>query len=271
MAKHIIFEIRGARFFGERSGEGETVVFLHAGVADRRMWRDQMAAFSGRYETVAYDRRGFGKTVTEDEPFSHVEDLRAVLDQLGRSTASLVGCSQGGRIALDFALAYPERVRKLVLIAAAVSGAPPPETIPAEIEQRLIELDEAETSGDLTRINELEAHLWLDGPTSAIGRVKGEVRDLFLDMNGIALQLPELTQEVEPVSAYERLTEVQIPVLVIWGALDFPHLRERCRHLVERIPAAEGIEILDTAHLPNLEKPELINRLLTDFLENKSR
>ncbi|MDJ0754547.1 MAG: alpha/beta hydrolase [Ardenticatenaceae bacterium] len=271
MTEHIIFEIGGARVFSERSGEGETVVFLHAGVADRRMWRDQMAAFSGRYETVAYDRRGFGKTVTEDEPFSHVQDLRAVLDQLGRSTASLVGCSQGGRIALDFALAYPERVRKLVLIATAISGAPPPETIPAEIEERLIELDEADTAGDLKRLNELEARLWLDGPTSVTGRVKGELRDLFLDMNGIALRLPELTQEIEPVSAYERLAEVQIPVLVIWGALDFPHLRERCQHLVEKIPAAEGAEIPDTAHLPNLEQPEIVNRLLADFLENKSR
>jgi pimeloyl-ACP methyl ester carboxylesterase len=78
--------------------------------------------------------------------------------------------------------------------------------------------------------------------------------------------MPELTQELEPASAYERLADLSLPVLVMWGELDFPHVKESCRHLVDTLPAATGKEIPGTAHLPNLEQPDLINRLLREFL-----
>ena len=115
-------------------GKGHPLIFLHAGVADRRMWRSQMAELSDAYQTVAYDRRGFGETTTADESFSNVADLRAVLDQLAIPTLSLIGCSQGGRVVIDFTLAYPARVKKLVLIGPAVSGAPQPKVFPPEAE-----------------------------------------------------------------------------------------------------------------------------------------
>jgi pimeloyl-ACP methyl ester carboxylesterase len=236
-------------------------------VADKRMWRQQLVDLSDTFQVVAYDRRGFGETTTADEAFSHVEDLRDLLDQLGLSSAALVGCSQGGRIAIDFALAYPHRVTGLGLIAPAISGAPEPETFLPDIEARLAALDEAEEANDLARVNLLEANVWLDGPTSPAGRVSGPLRDLFLDMNGIALGKPELTQEIELASAYERLADLSVPVLVIWGDLDFPHLRERCRHLVDTIPLVRGEEIPGTAHLPNLEQPETINRLLRSLTQ----
>ena len=266
LAEILNFEIGSAQLIGERTGAGELLLFLHAGVGDRRMWRPQMIALSRNYQTVAYDRRGFGETTTADEVFSHVEDLRAVLDQVGNTLVTLVGCSQGGRIAVDFALAYPQRVSRLVLIAPAISGAPAPDTFPEDILERLKKLDEADEADDLEQVNAIEAALWLDGPTSQEGRVGGKLRELFLDMNGIALRMPELTKETEPAAAYDRLPQLGLPVLVIWGELDFPHVQERCRQLVDMIPAAQGQEITDTAHLPNLEQPDLINTLLWKFL-----
>ena len=266
MVEELKFEIGSAQLAGERSGEGKLLIFLHAGVADKRMWRYQIAELSDRYQTVAYDRRGFGATITTDEAFSHVEDLKEVLNQLDSSSVSLIGCSQGGRIALDFALAYPQRVNMIVLISPAVSGAPAPETVPTDIELRLKALDEAEEANDLDRVNAIEANLWLDGPTSPTGRVDDELRDLFLDMNSIALRMPELTKELEPPSAYERVSDLRLPALVIWGELDFPHIKERCRQLVDSMSAAAGREIIGTAHLPNLEQPDRINELLRDFL-----
>src|SRR5262245_29941298 len=92
-----------AQLTGTEDGAGPAVVFLHAGVADKRMWRDQMAAFAGRHRVVAYDRRGFGESRYAAETFSHMRDLRNVLDELKIETACLVGCSQGGRFAVDFA------------------------------------------------------------------------------------------------------------------------------------------------------------------------
>ena len=266
MTETVKFETGSAQLVGERAGTGPLLLFLHAGVADRRMWREQIVELSDHYQTVAYDRRGFGATRSADEVFSHVEDLRAVLDQLGSSTVTLVGCSQGGRIAIDFTLAYPQRVNRLVLIAPAVSGAPDPGAFPEEIQARLAALDEAEAAKDLAKINAIETDLWLDGPTSPVGRVAGELRDLVLAMNGIALGMPPLTQELEPAAAYARLSDLSVPVLVIWGELDFPHIKERCRHLVGAIPAAKGHEIPGAAHLPNLEQPAMINKLLREFL-----
>ena len=263
-----IFKIpRGqALIVGEYTGSGNSLVFLHAGVADRRMWHPQIANLKNDYHIIAYDRRGFGETTSADEPFSHVEDLRAVLDHLGISTVSLVGCSQGGRIAIDFALTYPRQVHELVLFAPAISGAPIPEALPMDIETLLDTLEEAEEAGDLARINAIEANLWLDGPTSVAGRVGGALRELFLDMNGIALNMPDLTEEIEPLPAYERLAELSFPTLVISGKLDFPHVIERCRYLADTILSAQWQEIPDTAHLPNLEQPTLINKLLRTFL-----
>ncbi|MEM7553421.1 MAG: alpha/beta hydrolase [Cyanobacteria bacterium P01_A01_bin.84] len=265
MKESFKLKIDSAKIVGECSGEGESLIFLHAGVADRRMWCYQIAQLSNSYQVVTYDRRGFGETITTDESFSHIEDLQEVLFQLDISTASLIGCSQGGRIAIDFTLAYPERVNALVLIAPALSGAPVPSQFAPEIQARMEELDEAEKMDNLERINAIEANLWLDGAISSPGRVGGTLKELFLDMNGIALKKPELTKEIEPTSAYERLSNLSLPTLVIWGELDFPHIKQRCKYIVNTIPDARGEEIPGTAHLPSLEKPEVINKLLQDF------
>lgn len=266
MTETFKLNIGSAKLACDRSGIGKPLIFLHAGVADKRMWHDQMAGLSDSYQIIACDRRGFGETITIDEGFSHIEDLRKVLDKLEVSTTFLVGCSQGGRIAMDFTLAYPQRVTKLVLISPAISGAPAPETFAPEIQAGFDALEEAEEMNDLARVNAIEANLWLDGATSASGRVCGALRELFLDMNGIALRMPELTQEIEPNNAYEKLAQLSLAVLVIWGELDFEHIKERCKYIVDTIPDAYGEEIPGTAHLPNFEKPEIINKLLGDFL-----
>ena len=266
MAENFFTELGAAKLAGEQAGEGPPLIFLHAGVADRRMWQPQMAELSESFRTIAYDRRGFGQTETADVPFSHVEDLRTILDRLDIQRAALVGCSQGGRVALDFTHAYPEKVKQLVLIAPAISGAPSPQSFPARALELDAELEEAEEVGDLDRINAIEAIFWLDGPTSSEGRVGGEIRDLFLDMNGIALAMPELAHEIEPPSAYDRLTDLHLPLLVLWGDLDFPHAQERCRYLVGQVAGARGQVIPGTAHLPNLEQPQLVNSLIREHL-----
>lgn len=266
MTQPLTVFVSSAELMGERRGVGAGTLFLHAGVADRRMWQGQLAALQADFFVAAYDRRGFGETQCQDEAFSHTDDLEAVLDFLDLESVTLVGCSQGGRVALDFALENPERVTSLILVAPAVSGAPEPSDVPAEIESLLEDLAHAEDAGDVARVNQIEAHLWLDGPLSPEGRVGGEIRDLFLEMNGAALRAPELTQEREPPSAFERLTDLSMPTLVLWGDLDFPHVQERCRQLANTIPDAKAREMKGAAHLPSLEQPDVFNQALLDFL-----
>ncbi len=241
------------------------LVFLHAGVCDRRMWTAQLAAFAGSRRVVAYDRRGFGATQCQPESYRFVDDLDAVLKASVQGVAVLVGCSQGGRIAVDFALTYPERVAALVLVAPAISGAPDPASYPLAI-QVLIEAGEAaERDADIERLNAIEAHAWLDGPAAPEGRVGGALRALFLDMNGRALRAAPAGDETGRVAAFDRFSELKMPVLFVLGALDFPHVNERGRLLSGRV-GAELVEMESVAHLPPLERPDAFNALLRDWL-----
>lgn len=199
--------------------------------------------------------RGFGETRAEKEDFSAVADLLAVIDAVGNGAPTiLVGCSQGGRIALDTALLHPSYVRALVLIAPAVSGAPEP-IYPPEIEGLMAQLKDAEQAGDLDRVNAIKAHLWLDGPLQPEERVTGEARRLFLDMNAIALRSPPAGSNLDVVPTFHRLREISAPSLVIWGDLDFPHIQERSRHIATMMLKGSGHMLTGTAHLPSLERP----------------
>ena len=259
-----------ARLAATVVGHGDPVVFLHAAVCDSRMWRAQLDAVGASNKAIAYDRRGFGETRAEKEDFSAVADLLAVIDAVGNGAPTiLVACSQGGRIALDAAFLHPSRVRALILIAPSVSGAPEP-IYPPAIERLTAKLGEAQEAGDLDRMNAIKAHLWLDGPLQPEGRVTGEARRLFLDMNGIALRSPPTGSNLDVAPTFDRLGEISTPSLVIWGDLDFPHIQERCRHMAATMPNASSHVMTGTAHLPSLERPTEVTGLLADFIDRCS-
>lgn len=248
-------------------GHGPSVVFLHAGVADSRMWQHQIEAVGHNHRAIAYDRRGFGATPAADVSYSDVGDLIAVLDEFAPNLPAIViGCSNGGRIAIDAALAAPGRIGALILVAPSIGGAPPG-GYPDEAKPTIEALEAAESARDLDRVNELEAQLWLDGPLARPGRVRGAARQLFLDMNGIALRSPKLGQALKQPPAYPRLHEIGTPTLVIWGSCEFPDISRLCQHLVDEIPEAQGQIMRDVAHLPSLERPVEVTGLIARFID----
>jgi pimeloyl-ACP methyl ester carboxylesterase len=243
--------------------EGPAVVLLHAGVADRRAWRDVAPALHARgADVLAYDRRGFGETPATTEPFRHVDDLLGLIDR----PSWLVGNSQGGLISLDAALLAPERILGLVLIAPAVSGAPDlpvDDPDPAAL-ALMAAIEEADAAGDLDRLNRLEVHYWLDGPTSPEGRVGGAARELALDMNGTALRsgLPE-GAGASGLDAWSRLGEIAAPATLVWGSLDEPEAVVVCRELAERLGnVRDAVELPGVAHLPALERPDVVEGII---------
>jgi pimeloyl-ACP methyl ester carboxylesterase len=255
-----------ARIVGWRQGEGLPVVFLHAGVCDTRMWHAQMAAAAEMgWEAIGYDRRGFGETEAEDVAFSPVDDLEAVLDALDIHAAVLVGCSRGGGLAVDFALRHPGRVIGLVLIGTSVTGAP----WSATAEERALELAEEDAweRGDRDMLNRVMAHQWLDGPRAQSGRVGGAVRALFLDMNAIALAKPPLGDEETPEPAWPRMEQVGAPTLLIVGGEDFTAIIDRHDDLSERMPNAFATVLEGCAHIPSIERPDLVDALIVEFLD----
>jgi pimeloyl-ACP methyl ester carboxylesterase len=244
---------------GERwDGEGTPVVLLHAGVADRRVWNDVVPRLDA--PVVAYDRRGFGETPPSPEPFSHVDDLLAVLDATVDGPAWLVGNSMGGALALDTALTAPERVAGLVLIAPAVSGEPEE----GELDPATARLDAAlEAAPDPGEVLRLETWLWLDGPAGPEGRVGGAARELALDMNRRILANEGSENAGEGgVDAWSRLEEIGAPVTIAWGELDVPLIVEQCHTIAERIPGARPQELAGVAHLPSLERPDELAALI---------
>lgn len=255
-----------ARLATEIAGRGAPVVFLHAAVFDRTMWRAQIDGVAADHTAIAYDRRGFGATVADEEDHSPVADLLAVIEACaGVRPATLVVCSQGGRIALDFALRHPSRTRALVLIAPSISGAPEP-AYPPEIAALMASLAAAEAAHDWDRVSAIKAHLWLDGPLQHEGRVSGALRETFLQKNAATLHQPPIGANLDTASAFPRLADIAAPSLVIWGDFDFPHIRERSRLLGITMPNGSGHELAGAAHLPSLERPQEVTRLLAGFL-----
>lgn len=152
-----------------------------------------------------------------------------------------------------------------MLIGTSITGAP----WTATAEEQSIEMAEEDAweRGDVDLLNKVQAHEWLDGPRSRSGRVSGPARDLFLDMNGKALAKPRLTKEEAPPDAWSRMDEVNAPTLLVVGDEDFTALVERHETLSETMPNAFAVVLEGAAHIPSIEKPELVNSLLLQFLD----
>lgn len=263
MSERFVIARTGCDLAGERwPGGPHLVVLLHEGVSDRRGWRQVAERLAPGVTVVAYDRRGYGESAVSTAPFTHVDDLLAVLDREPAGQAWLVGASAGGGLALDAALLAAGRVAGLVLIGPAVSGGPEPELDPDT--QRFDSLlDAAIAAGDLAEVNRLETWLWLDGPAQREGRVGGAARALALDMNAVILRNAAREDEGDSgVEAWPRLAEIQVPVMVACGQFDVPVLIDRSRDLAGRLPKGRYRELPAMAHQPYLEDPGRVAELI---------
>ena len=232
---------------------GTDVVLFHAGVTDRRAWGPVLEVLSPRHRCVTFDARGFGDSTYDLEPFSRADDAPAVMDAAGVAYGVLIGCSIGGRTALDIALDHPERVSGLVLVGSATSGAPEEEHDPPDIAALIERLEAAEGAGDLEEVNRFEAQIWLDGAAGPEGRVAGATRELFLTVNRQALSAPPTGEEDRTSRAWHRLEEISVPTLVLVGELDLVEFQARSESAALRIRGATCVRLPGVAHLPTLE------------------
>ena len=255
--------INGARIHYARAGEGMPVVLLHAGVADHRMWEPQIREFSKHFDVVAPDMRGFGRSELPAQRWSPEEDVLGLVDELRLKPGHVVGCSMGGGLAIDFALAHPERISKLVLVGPGISGV----EFGPKYPELFAEMEAADKAGDHKGIAEADARLWLDGPRRPRGYVKDPLRKLFFEMNdNFDSDWEHAPIEHAGPPAAERLHEISAPTLVVVGDEDAPPIFDAVEMLMEKVPHARKAVIHDAAHLPNLEHPEEFNRIVLEFL-----
>lgn len=257
-----------ARIYFERSGAGPAVLFIHAGVADLRMWDSQVEGLSDQFDCIRFDMRGFGRSENRAESYSPSADVAAVLDHLHVERADLVGLSMGGGLAVRFALEHPGRVRSLCLVAAGVGGWEEP---PNELElAENAEVEKAFAAGDWDRATELEVNYWLDGPGRA-GRVNAEIREKMMQMCRGTYGRAEPAAKPVPLDppAIRRLSEIDVPTLVIVGTFDESSILDIANLLAEQIPGAKKIVYEGAAHMINLEQPDRFNSDLLNFLRGQ--
>ena len=257
-------DVHGARLHFEERGEGHPLLLIHGGLADMRMWDDQMDAFTARYRVIRFDMRGFGQSTMPPGNFSFHADIAGLLDALGIPSAYLLGLSFGGGVALDFALEYPQRVDALVLAASGIGGYRFSEATMQEIG----EIDAMIERGDIEGGVERELRLWIDGPRRRPGDVDPAVRERSRRMNAHNYEV--MSEEGTPAEldppALARLEEIHVPTLVVVGDQEIPDMLAISETLERRIRGAERAVVEGAAHHLTMEKPEVFNTLVLNFL-----
>jgi 3-oxoadipate enol-lactonase len=240
------------------------MVFVHAGVADSRMWEPQFAFFAQHFRVLRYDLRGFGRSPMPDGSFAAWRDLAAVLDSAGIREAHIVGASFGGAVAIDFALMAKDRVKSLVLVAPAVSGHAWSEAV----REFGAEEDAALEAGDLDTAVELNLRLWVDGPGRTSDQVDPTLRILVGEMQRQAFEASMVAGVLEKLSppAIERLGEISAPVLVVVGDGDVSDIDIIAWTLEQQVRGARRVVLPGAAHLVSLEQPDRFNELALNFL-----
>lgn len=225
-------KVNGVSIYYEVTGKGHPLVFIHGGGLESGSWHYQAAYFSKRYQVIAYDIRGHGKSEVQEESYSIVdcvEDLRQLLDHLEVQQACLAGLSMGGNIALSYTLDYPDRVNALILTGSNAG----------------LMLESVVNFGKVT-LDKLRNSQETDIAIRYMRAIEANVTR------------PDLT---------DRLSEITKPVLIIVGDQDKatpPHLSERMHR---RIADSQMVVIPNCGHKCHEEQPDTFNSILSDFLQ----
>jgi 3-oxoadipate enol-lactonase len=258
-------EANGTRFYYEVTGEGEPLLLIHGYNLDTRLWEDQVEAFARKYRVIRFDVRGFGQTPATEIPFTLYDDTRAVLQGLGVEKAHVAGLSFGGMVAAEFAIAYPEMVKSLILVSSGLMGH-------SRTEQRIRDTERFNQicqTGTREEALEMTIQMWFDGPGYPVNESAGNARERFRMMNEHAFSLPEFGKGIALLSppVNERLEEIKVPTLVIAGDRDYPDFLHIADVLTERIEGAQKVIIEGSAHIPPMDQPDVFNRIVLEFLE----
>ena len=236
------------------AGEGETILFCHGAAGNAASWFNQFGALAGDYRCVAYDCRGFGRslcTAVEFDTSRFATDAIAVLDHLDVARATLVCQSMGGWTGVRAALDFPDRVDRVVL---------------------------SDTIGGIALASGIESfRTYRDcggGPGASIGAsgfARKDPAGAFLyrqlsDFNRLPSGVVHAAMfDASKLVSIERARTITQPILIISGRDDVIWPPAVLEELARLLPSAERIEI-DSGHSPHLENPDAFNRALRGFL-----
>lgn len=251
--------------YAEVAGDGPAVALLHEGICDSRMWDDQWERWTGLFRLLRLDFRGFGRSPLPPEPYSHARDAIGALEGNGFERTALVAVSLGGRVALEVALARPDLVSALVLVAPGFPG----HEWSAELRAKWDAEEAAFEAGDLGAAVEVSLQTWVDGPHRRPEDVDQAVRNRVAEMQRRAYELQREWVDEEPLvpDLAQRLGELDVPALLLVGEEDQPDMKAIVERLARELPGARRATIPATAHVPTMERPREFDQLVRPFLE----
>ena len=246
--------------YEDTGGNLPPVVLAHGLLMDHEMFAPQLDALASLYRIITWDARCHGETETTDDPFTYwdlADDLRGLLDHLGIARAVIGGMSQGGFVALRFALARPERVAGLILLSTQ-AGAEAPEQI--AIYGSMLDVWEAEGLND--QLAEMIAAIILGHEWS--GREAWITKWRQLPRSLLRPAFNALTGRED---IHDRLGEIKAPALVIHGTADAAIDIELAQRLCSGLANCQQLVTIEGGgHACNLTHPQLVNLAVQRYL-----
>ena len=222
----------------EITGEGPPLVLIHGWAQDLTIWDDQVREFSRQFRVLRYDRRGYGRSTGHDDPTADPDDLRILLDSLGIRQAHVLGLSAGSAVALNFVVAFPQRVRALVLY-----GQTPPSGFMPEVPGPVVAFREIARTHGLDSVGKaLRSHplAWMPPDRPELAEL---LKTQWARYDGRDLLDPRPPSGRVAVARLDQLGGIRTPTLLISGDHELPLLQQVADTLVRHIPGAKKVVI----------------------------
>lgn len=259
-------EVNGTNIYFEIKGEGQPLVMIHGNPLDSRMWAAQFNAFSKYFQVIRFDLAGYGKSGVHENDFSLIEDIKGLLDYLKIGQTNLLGLSVGGMLSMDFTLAYPERVNKLILVSTGLLGWDEPSSERQKLNE---ELNAGYEKGDQEYVVELMTKAWVAGPYRNLDEVHLNVTTMFSEMvrTSFSKERGKGKMVFPATKTIDIVENIKVPTLIVTSEFDFPEFNEIADYLHEKIIDSQKVTLHGTAHMINMEKPEGFNKIVLEFLK----
>ena len=257
-------------------GNGEPMLLWPSLLTDHTLWHRQVAAFKGRYTTIALDPPGHGWSDLLTRHFDFEACARCyneILDALGVGRAHVVGNSWGAMIGATITATYPDRVGCAVLMNGTASSAPRGQRLQILAQKRLsVLIEHLPSSFERRLIRPAVEHsvikLFL-GPTARREQPElvARVRELARSHDTRSVGFAAESVVVRRPDQHQLLSTIKRPVLVLAGREDATFRVDEVRRMADAIPGAEFVVIERAAHLVAAEAPDHVNALIEDFLD----